>query len=481
MPDDLENLYATIASNILSETGQCVLILGPELSVGKDGTGYKKYFREIVKENTSESSYLSSDNLFYFKDDFDKNVIISKVKDFYNNAGDSVLLEMISRIEFPLIINVCPDVALNKIYKSKGILFKDGYFAKESKALFNSLPLPTKELPVIYNIFGTISIDQSLIFTHNKLYQLIEYLLPQKSLPDNIESYINNIANSFLFLGFKFDSWYYQLICHKLGLNPKTNICTPFNMDNENVSIVMKKSFNMDFTPENPSQCIGNILKRCGDQVRKASPTGIYSTFVSYAWSDSSNTERENIVNLSEQKFKEQKENLFTLFRDRKDLTYGDSIDSFMHTIGSGKTVILVVSDKYLRSKYCMIEALRVSNYADKEKRIFIILMADAAKTIKDDEAKDELDKTYKKHWWDECQRLLKDPNKLGREEFDNCVKIFGFVDKFITNMKDKLNLSLDYPDVFKSPASNKYEINNRKKAEFDAFIKSVLSKMKED
>lgn len=65
---------------------------------------------------------------------------------------------MISRIPFPLIINVCPDCSLNEVYKKKGIDFKEGYFTKNSKPEFNDLPKPTKELPVIYNVFGSVDL-----------------------------------------------------------------------------------------------------------------------------------------------------------------------------------------------------------------------------------------------------------------------------------------------------------------------------------
>ena len=34
----------------------------------------------------------------------------------------------------------------------------------------------------------------------------MEFLLPEKSLPDNIEHYLRSTVNSFIFLGFKFDS-----------------------------------------------------------------------------------------------------------------------------------------------------------------------------------------------------------------------------------------------------------------------------------
>ena len=46
-----------------------------------------------------------------------------------------------------------------------------------------------------------------------------------------------------------------------------------------------------------------------------------------------------------------------------------------MTRIGKGKTVVLVVSDKDLKSTYCMIEALRVFKSNNQDKRIFMILL----------------------------------------------------------------------------------------------------------
>lgn len=97
MSEELKSIYKTIARHIVSTKGQCVLILGPELSVDKSGKGYKTFFKEIIPEDT-QSRYIETDNLFYFHDRFDGDTIKDKVIQFYSEVGDPVLLEMISRI-----------------------------------------------------------------------------------------------------------------------------------------------------------------------------------------------------------------------------------------------------------------------------------------------------------------------------------------------------------------------------------------------
>src|SRR5258705_13192797 len=178
MSENLASTYKEIAGYIKAKEGKCVLILGPELSVDKTGTSYKAYFRKMAAEkNSGIFIYFEEDNLFSFDNEAALKDNRRLIRDFYKSSGDPGLLEMIARIRFPLIINVCPDIALNDIYDKWKIDFKPGYFSKDSKPKFKDLPYPTKELPVIYNIFGCVEPDTSLILEHSKLYETIQYLL----------------------------------------------------------------------------------------------------------------------------------------------------------------------------------------------------------------------------------------------------------------------------------------------------------------
>jgi hypothetical protein len=449
------------------------------------GTGYKTFFRELLL-NHPESKYFDTENLFYFKDNKDESDVTEVIKDFYERSGDPALLEMISRIPFPLVINVCPDKALNNVYTQKGLPFNEGYFAIGSKPEFNDIPIPTKENPVIYNIFGSVELDNSLILTHSKLFKTIEYLLPENSLPDKIEYYLNNIARSFIFLGFKFDSWQYQLVCHKLkSINPRTNVSTPHFNDNEKVKVIMGSSFNMVSVDDNSTQCISKITTACEENtpgsLRERNPNGSFSAFVSYAWNDvnekheknlsgdaGKGAKRELIVDYIGKNFDAGK--MYQLFRDKNDLQLGDSIDSFMTRIGMGKTAIRVISEKYLKSIYCMSEAYRIENHSDAEKRILNIVLGDA--NIADLES-------YKNYWYDKCQDILKDRSKLDLGQYDDYVRVYRFVDSFLYNLSDKVNLSLEYDDLYTNEAG---EINVKEniRDKVNAFISTVTNKMEE-
>ena len=95
------------------------------------------------------------------------------------------------------------------------------------------------------------------------------------------------------------------------------------------------------------------------------------AVFISYAWGN----EREEIVNLIDDAL--QKRGI-TIIRDKRDLGYKGSIYGFMERIGQGNCVILVISDKYLRSPNCMFELVEIAENKDFHDRIFPVVLADA-------------------------------------------------------------------------------------------------------
>ena len=66
------------------------------------------------------------------------------------------------------------------------------------------------------------------------------------------------------------------------------------------------------------------------------------------------------------------------IIRDKRDLGYKGKIKDFMRSIGKGKFVIVVISDKYLKSENCMFELLEIAQQGDFHRRIFPIVLADA-------------------------------------------------------------------------------------------------------
>jgi len=95
------------------------------------------------------------------------------------------------------------------------------------------------------------------------------------------------------------------------------------------------------------------------------------SVYISYKWGG----ESERIVDEIEKALQEKG---ISLIRDKRALGYKDSIKDFMKRIGMGSCIIVVISDRYLRSKNCMFELLEIASHQDFFDRIFPIVLGDA-------------------------------------------------------------------------------------------------------
>jgi hypothetical protein len=65
----------------------------------------------------------------------------------------------------------------------------------------------------------------------------------------------------------------------------------------------------------------------------------------------------------------------YTITRDKSAMNYKDSIHEFMERIGRGKFILVVVSDKYLKSEYCLYEACRMFQTPALRERIFPLVL----------------------------------------------------------------------------------------------------------
>ena len=158
--------------------------------------------------------------------------------------------------------------------------------------------------------------------------------------------------------------------------------------------------------------------------------------FISYAWGG----ESENIVNEIDKAF-EQKS--ITLIRDKRDLGFKGMITNFMEQIGAGKAIVVVISDKYLKSPYCMFELLEIYRNMKFAERIFPVVMEDA-------QIFEPIHRLhYLKYWQDkknELDEAIKqfgtDPITVIGDDYKTYKKIFDNFGEIINILKDINSLS---------------------------------------
>ena len=174
------------------------------------------------------------------------------------------------------------------------------------------------------------------------------------------------------------------------------------------------------------------------------------AVFVSYAWGG----ERENVVNQIDETLQLRG---IRIVRDKRALGYKGSIKEFMERIGEGNCIIVVISDKYLRSPNCMFELVEIAENKHFHDRIFPIVLSDA--NIYDPIKRIE----YVKYWEDKREELAEamktlDPANLQgiRDDMDQYDRIRDNISSITSILKDMNTLT---PEMHQdSEFSNLYD-----------------------
>jgi formylglycine-generating enzyme required for sulfatase activity len=160
------------------------------------------------------------------------------------------------------------------------------------------------------------------------------------------------------------------------------------------------------------------------------------AVFISYAWKG----ESEEIVNEIDRSLQERG---IKIIRDKRDLGYKGSIGEFMERIGRGNCVIVVISDKYLRSPNCMFELVEIADGKQFHDRVFPVVLNDA--NIYDTFKRIE----YVKYWevkrneLAEAMKTLDPANLQGiREDMDLYDRIRDRIAGLASMLKDMNTLS---------------------------------------
>jgi internalin A len=150
---------------------------------------------------------------------------------------------------------------------------------------------------------------------------------------------------------------------------------------------------------------------------------GTSEIFVSYAWGDDSSEDARKRTEVVDRLCETLGQHGWNILRYSNVLRSGELISGFMKRIGLADHVIVVLSDKYLRSPYCVTELYSIYQRSLREKEDFLRRIVPLA--LEDARFGNRRDRlVYAEHWKQEFQALnedLRDENRrllLGREDF---------------------------------------------------------------
>lgn len=221
------------------ENGKCILFVGPEAATNAaDEMLQDELARVLSPEKGADIiSHYKSENLYLFKDAISKTKIYYKIRKFYQDHTVPERYIKLTQIPFHLIITVNPDDLLAHAFEKNGLpvrrLWKerdndsgvaisttgvryDFYLKKQNPAPFDMAIKPHK--PVLYNLFGNVENEDSLILTHDDMFDFLISILSHNELPREMRAALHD-ADDYIFLGFDFNKWYVQLLLRLLKLH----------------------------------------------------------------------------------------------------------------------------------------------------------------------------------------------------------------------------------------------------------------------
>lgn len=225
------------------EDEKCVLLIGPEV-LAYENKPHIQYVHDqiLVNENDSITYYYSKDKLFLFNSVAGKVRSSRRMKRIYHNMPIPVEnYKKILQLPVSLIISLNPDTFLSDSASSLGLPHDFKHFRFNGEVI-DDVVTPKIQHPVIYNLFGSIKEEESLILDYEDLFNLLRVVLPD-GLPNKIRIKLRE-ASSFLFVGFDFEKWYSQLILQLLTYErkgrPKFSL-TPSKIDHSSRNFLVRQ------------------------------------------------------------------------------------------------------------------------------------------------------------------------------------------------------------------------------------------------
>jgi hypothetical protein len=233
---------------------------------GQDGPGavFPAGFCRVCRRahNPLVASYYENDELFLFPDAIAKSRVYYQLKAFYQQDFQRELYGQVARLPLKLFINASPDRFLaNTLGEGKHHF---AYFHKTDPQ--DNVPKPDLEKPLVYNLLGALEEEEeSLLMTHDDLYEFLEAMLARQRLPRKLTDEIF-AARSLIFLGFRFDKWYVQLLLRLLKVHDVRSRFARYATEqrfNADTLSICEEQFKIEFIGQDIDGFLAELYQRC--------------------------------------------------------------------------------------------------------------------------------------------------------------------------------------------------------------------------
>ncbi len=270
--NDFENspLSLTDFQDIIDDikNQRAILILGPDY-FRVDGESTNKKIRQKMFENASSdiAYFYEKNNLYIFSSIQGKLRASRQMRRFYDEImPDETIMQYIVQTPFHVVLSLSPDSFVSEAFQRYGVEHRFHYFQHRFPYDKNEeIEKPSKISPLIYNLFGSIHENDSLVLDFDDLYKMVQSILGTSSLPNKLLRAFRE-AGTYIFLGFQFDKWYAQLLLKLLSDGGRGEKLIAINSDisDHDLKHRLLLQFNIVFV-ENEFDVLGKIFQSCSN------------------------------------------------------------------------------------------------------------------------------------------------------------------------------------------------------------------------
>ena len=198
---------------------KCVLFMGPKLLESENNGVFTETQSAITAHLQSiypNLYHYEQDELFMFEDESERNEAYWEIKSLLHaqNLHASFYQKMMA-IPFQMMVNFSPYLNPVQNFPKMNIPYSFDYEFYHKNPNVATQQKENLSDCWLYDLFGNIEEAESIVLTHNDLFNYVGAILGGKPLPTSFKSKLQE-AQYFIFLGFSFEKWYVQLLIRLL-------------------------------------------------------------------------------------------------------------------------------------------------------------------------------------------------------------------------------------------------------------------------
>ncbi|MBL7796948.1 MAG: SIR2 family protein [Saprospiraceae bacterium] len=258
LPIDWDYLLDTIRDE------ECLLIVGRDaLTDAKGETAHARLLQALdLPNNPHIRRYYPGEGFFLFDHKSHRTQFCHQIKRFYRSEVPGEVLGLLAEIPFHIYMVLNSDLLLSQAFQDRNFAFQHGYYKKNTDP--QPIRPPSAENPLLYHLFGCVENEESLVLSHDDLYDYFKSIFARRSMPGELSDELRRVRN-LLFLGVPFDKWYLQILLREFELHNEQYAFTRFAANqalSDEVCTLCMEQFQIQFIENNIQDFVRELHRR---------------------------------------------------------------------------------------------------------------------------------------------------------------------------------------------------------------------------